>query len=125
GAFSVLHSVRARGAAALVSLSVDGTVAGTNGASPCNFSWSTAGVANGSHILTATASDAAGNTASTQITVTVSNSILDTTPPTVSISSPAAGATGLGARLVPGGASRYMGVSSRSLSVPRTLLRTL
>src|SRR5262249_17402205 len=56
-------------------------------------SWNTTGVANGSHTLTATASDAAGNTASTQITVTVSNSILDTTPPTVSISSPAAGAT--------------------------------
>src|SRR5205814_8025828 len=49
-------------------------------------------VANGSHSLTAVARDSTGNqTTSNAVTVTVSNA--DTTPPTVTITSPANGAT--------------------------------
>src|SRR5207245_1755715 len=53
--------------------------------------WNTVGAANGSHTLTAVARDAAGNvTTSTAVTITVSS---DTTPPSVSITAPAGGAS--------------------------------
>ena len=79
-------------AVTMVSLSVDGGVATTDSAAPYSFSWNTTGFANGSHTLTATASDAAGNTSSAQITVTVNNSAPDATPPAISITSPVNGA---------------------------------
>src|SRR5262249_9509636 len=59
---------------------------------PYQISWNTTTATNGSHSLTARARDAAGNTTtSAAVNVTVNNS--DTTPPTVSITSPASGAT--------------------------------
>ncbi len=55
---------------------------------PYNVTWDTTGVSNGAHTLTAIARDAAGNTTTAgSITVMVDNA--DTTPPTVSITSPA------------------------------------
>jgi chitodextrinase len=79
---------------------------------PYSVSWNTTGVGNGSHTLTAVARDAAGNqTTSTAVTVTVSNAPPpDTTPPTVSITSPANGATVQGAVMVSAGASDNVGV---------------
>jgi hypothetical protein len=57
--------------------------------SPYSITWNTTTATNGSHTLTATARDAAGNTTtSTSRTVTVDNSA-----PTVSITAPTAGAT--------------------------------
>src|SRR6185503_19339035 len=75
-------------------------------------SWNTTTVANGSHSLTARARDAAGNsTMSTAVTVTVSNAPpADTTPPTVSITSPASGATVSGTTTVSASASDNVGV---------------
>ena len=59
-------------------------------APPFSASWNTRTVANGSHTLSAVARDAAGNTApAVTVTVNVNN---DTQPPTVAVSSPAAGA---------------------------------
>ena len=56
--------------------------------SPYSISWDSTTAANGSHTLSAKARDAAGNsTTSTVVNVTVSN---DTTPPTVSMTAPAA-----------------------------------
>ena len=75
---------------ASVSLSVDGVSLGSDTASPYSFSWNTSGVLNGIHTLTATANDAAGNVASTSVSVSVSNSA-DTTPPDVGITSPGNG----------------------------------
>ena len=75
-----------------VSIAVDGALLCTLGAAPYFCSWNTATVANGTHTLTATAKDAAGNTATASITVTVSNAT-DTTPPTITITSPQAGST--------------------------------
>lgn len=50
--------------------------------SPYSITWDTALTTNGSHTLTAIARDAAGNTTTaTSRTVTVSNSVPDTTPP--------------------------------------------
>jgi hypothetical protein len=77
-----------------VSLSVDGSTLGAVAASPYAFAWNTASAANGSHILIATASDAAGNAMSSSVTVMVSNNVVvDSTAPTVVITSPAAGST--------------------------------
>src|SRR5439155_833888 len=75
--------------------------------SPYSVSWNTANTSNGSHTLTATARDAAGNrTTSAGVTVTVSNAPPpDTTPPTVSITSPAGGATVSGTTAVSVGTS--------------------
>lgn len=59
---------------------------------PYSITWNTAGVANGTHTLSARARDAAGNqTTSTGISVLVNN-VADPTPPTVSVTAPANGA---------------------------------
>src|SRR5207249_19884 len=74
-----------------VQLLLDGVALGAEDTTaPYAVSWSTTTAANGSHTLMAVARDAAGNTtASTAVTVTVSN---DLTPPTVAITSPSPGA---------------------------------
>lgn len=61
--------------------------------SPYQISWDTAAASNGSHTLTAVATNNAGDrTTSTPVTVTVSNTSAPP-PPTVAITSPADGAT--------------------------------
>ena len=65
-------------------------------AAPYAVSWNTASASNGSRSLTARARDAAGNqTTSEVVSVTVSNAVPDTTPPTVTAVAPAGGATGV------------------------------
>jgi len=62
---------------------------------PYSISWNSTAVSNGAHTLTAVARDGAGNsTPSAPVSITVSNP--DTTPPSVSITSPAGGANVLG-----------------------------
>jgi subtilisin family serine protease len=75
---------------ASVTLSVDGVSPGTDSASPYSFNWDTLSSTNGSHTLVASARDAAGNTSTASISVTVNN-LIDTTPPGISILSPANG----------------------------------
>ena len=78
---------------------------------PYSVSANTTTVANGSYTLTAVARDAAGNrTTSAPRTVTVSNTAADTTPPTVSVTSPASGATVSGTVNVTASASDNVGV---------------
>ena len=73
-----------------VNLGAEDTVA------PYTVSWNTASATNGAHSLTARARDAAGSqTTSAAVSVTVSNAVPDTTPPTVTAAAPAAGATGV------------------------------
>ncbi|KFE64004.1 Ig-like domain-containing protein [Hyalangium minutum] len=70
---------------------VDGINWGTDSSAPFAFNLNSQGFSNGQHTLTAQAFDAAGNsTTSAAVIVTVNN---DSTPPTVSISSPAPFAT--------------------------------
>src|SRR5260221_11301930 len=89
---------------------LDGANLGTEDtASPYSVTWNTATAANGSHTLSARARDAAGNTATASVTVTVNNP--DTTPPTVSISAPANGATVLATITVSATASDNVGVA--------------
>jgi outer membrane protein assembly factor BamB len=68
--------------ASSVSCQLDG-----NAAAPCTSPASFTDLADGTHAVTVTASDSAGDTASTSVSV-----IVDTAPPVVSIASPAAGA---------------------------------
>jgi len=67
-----------------VQFKLDGNLLGSQlTAAPYSVSWDTTKVANGSHTLTALASDAAGNTTtSSSVTVNVNNTIIDSTPPT-------------------------------------------
>ena len=63
---------------------------------PYALNWNTTSASNGAHTISARARDAAGNQAtSAAVSVTVSNSAADTTPPTVTSTSPAGGATGV------------------------------
>jgi YVTN family beta-propeller protein len=75
---------------------------------PYGVSWDTTTVANGAHTLIATARDAAGNTKTATVNVTVANP--DTTPPTVSITVPAPNATVSGTVTVSANASDNVGV---------------
>src|SRR5206468_507702 len=72
---------------------------------PYSVAWDTTAAANGTHTLAARARDAAGNTATAAaVTVTVNN-VPDTTPPAVSVTAPADGATVSGAVTVSATAS--------------------
>ena len=75
-----------------VQFTLDGANLGAEDtAAPYSVSWNTSTAGNGPHALRAIARDAAGNTTtSAPVNVTVAN---DITPPTVSVSAPAAGAT--------------------------------
>jgi subtilisin family serine protease len=78
-----------------VDLKVNGVVVASDTTAPYAFSWDSTTVANGTATLTATAYDAAGNSAtSSPVSVNVSNTVApppDTTPPTVAIASPTGG----------------------------------
>ena len=76
-----------------VTIAVDGLALCTATVAPYSCSWNTAAQANGSHTVTATARDAAGNSKTVAETVNVNNNINDTTPPTTLITAPLPGAT--------------------------------
>jgi len=80
---------------ASVQFKVDGGNVGASlVAAPYAYTLSTTALTNGSHTISAVATDAAGNsTTSASVAVTVNNTTKDTTPPTVSMTSPATGAT--------------------------------
>jgi hypothetical protein len=87
-------------AVAGVQFKLDGANLGSEDTSaPYSVGWDTTKVANGQHTLRAVARDAAGNTASSERTVNVHNAFsipppsLDTTAPTVQLTSPVGGAT--------------------------------
>jgi hypothetical protein len=66
-------------------------------AAPYEFQWPTTAASNGTHLLTAIARDAAGNLTTSTSSVTVFN---DTTPPTVTLTSPGAEAIVSGATTI-------------------------
>ena len=72
------------------------------------FSWNSTTAANGTHTLTAIASDAAGNTATSSVSVTVAN---DSTPPTVTMTSPSDGSSVTGTVNVSANASDSVGIA--------------
>ncbi len=108
---------------ASVQFKLDGANLGAlDTSAPYSVSWNTAAASNGSHTLTAVARDILGaQFTSAPVTVTVSNAPppppppppppADTTPPTVSITSPAAGATVSGTTSLTASASDNVGVA--------------
>src|SRR5207245_2118359 len=75
---------------------------------PYSLSWTTTTASDGAHTLTAVARDAAGNTAtSAAVSLTVAN---DTTPPTISLIAPVAGATVAGTVTISASATDNVGV---------------
>ncbi|MBE0540484.1 MAG: hypothetical protein IH623_03775 [Verrucomicrobia bacterium] len=78
---------------ASVTFLVNGVAVGTDTSSPYSLTWDSQTLANGSHSIAARAQDVAGNqTTSVARTVTVQNPVADTTPPSVGLTAPAAGA---------------------------------
>jgi hypothetical protein len=77
---------------------------------PYAVNWNTTVVTNGTHSVWGVARDAAGNsTTSSAVTVTVNN--VDTTPPTISLSAPADGATVSGTVTISANASDDLAVA--------------
>jgi thermitase len=90
GNLSIAISASDNTALTSVTLKIDGVTSGTDTSAPYTFAWNTSTVANGVHTLAATAIDTSGNSSSVTSSVLVSNA-LDSTPPTVKITSPADG----------------------------------
>jgi subtilisin family serine protease len=88
---------------------MDGELKSTDTVSPYMWGWNTTTVTDGSHTVEAKAYDAAGNTGSDQVTVTVSNA--DTTPPTATITNPADGSEVSGTVIVMVSASDNEGIT--------------
>ncbi len=81
-------------------------------AAPYTANWDTTTLANGSHTVSAVASDAAGNLATASVSVTVSNVAADTAPPTVSLTAPANASTVSGTVGLSANASDNVSVTS-------------
>jgi subtilisin family serine protease len=79
------------GGIAFVEFFVDGVWEGADTSSPYTHTWDSRTVSNGWHTVMVVAEDLAGNRASAQISVNVSNNVPDTTPPSVNITAPTQG----------------------------------
>jgi len=106
-----------------IQLVVDGTPGATTSSSPFSFNWNSSLASNGNHTLTVKASDAAGNVGQASTTVSVSNQT-DTTPPTVSITSPVNGQTVSGGTSVNVAASDDVAVAQVSFYIDGVLHAT-
>ena len=84
--------------------------------SPYSVTWDSTSATNGSHILTAVARDSAGNSA-TATTVSVTADNADNTPPSVSVTAPAAGALLRATATVTATASDNVGVAGVQFKV--------
>jgi Bacterial Ig domain len=90
----------------------------TDSTAPFSVSWNSATVTNGSHNIIARATDTAGNTgASSTLTFTVNNTVVDTTKPTTAITDPANAATIIGTKVVLATATDNVGVSRVELLI--------
>ncbi|HUS03022.1 MAG TPA: C1 family peptidase, partial [Chitinophagaceae bacterium] len=65
-----------------VTYKVDEAIVNTSTSSPYNFTWNTTGIASGSHTLTATAQDAAGNIGISSVVITVNTTVIIAPVPT-------------------------------------------
>jgi hypothetical protein len=104
---------------------VDGVLLASDTSAPYSASWNTTTATNAAHSLTARAFDAANNqTTSAAVSVTVSNTAPppDTTPPAVSITSPAGGASLSGTATISASASDNVGVTRVEFFVDGVLL---
>ena len=109
---------------AKVDFLIDGTLVATDTAAPYTYAWNSAAAANGAHTLVARAADAAGNTGTSSVSVTVTGGVSDTTAPTVALTSPAAGTTLAGTVTLTATASDNVGVSQVEFLVDTTVVGT-
>ena len=108
-----------------VQFKLDGANLGAEDTSaPYSISWNTTSASNGPHTLTAVARDGFGiRYTSAPVTVTVSNAApADTTPPTVSITSPGSGTPVSGTTTVTASASDNVGVAGVQFFVDNAAL---
>ena len=112
GTVNVVASAQDNISVASLQFKVDGTNSGPNlTALPYSYSLNTTFLSNGTHTLTATATDGAGNTASSVgVPFVVNNS--STAPPVVSVTEPVNGATVSGTVAVTASATSSIGVAS-------------
>ncbi|MBP6687121.1 MAG: hypothetical protein KA160_04615 [Lacibacter sp.] len=102
----------------IVSLSVDNINVSSSTSSPFTISWNSATVANGTHTVKVIAKDAAGNTSSSSVQVTVNTiSNTDITSPAVTITSPSNGTSVSGTVNITANASDNKSVSLVKVSV--------
>lgn len=105
-----------------VQFAIDGNVIATDTTAPYTTQWDTTAVANGSHTLTATATDTTGlQTTSANVAVTVAN---DTTAPSVTLDSPADGATVSGTSSLSATATDDTALASVKFRVDGTIVAT-
>jgi hypothetical protein len=110
-----------------VSYFLDGssTAFSNDTSSPYTSTWTSTTVANGNHTIRATATDAAGNVATSQIiTINVQNTVADTTKPTTAITSPANNTTAIGIVTINATATDNIGVTKLELLIDGTLAAT-
>lgn len=101
-----------------VQFKVDGTNIGAEVTSaPFNVSLNVATLSAGTHTISAVARDAAGNTKTASVTVSVILSIPDITAPTVSLTSPSNGSTVSGTAVLNASASDNIGVAGVQFTV--------
>ncbi|HEX4176618.1 MAG TPA: Ig-like domain-containing protein, partial [Acidimicrobiales bacterium] len=106
GTVTLSGSASGKYAIASVQTAVDGAAWQTvRGTSNWNSSWNTTALSNGSHTLSARATDTAGNVSSAKSESVSVNNVSPIPPPTVSISTPANGSTISGVVAVSGSAS--------------------
>lgn len=103
-----------------VTFAVDGNVVTTDTAQPYTAVINSASYSNGNHTIVVTAYDAAGNSKPAQVVVNMSNSTQsgpDTTPPTVTITSPTNNATVSGTITISATATDNVGVAKVVFSI--------
>jgi peptidoglycan/xylan/chitin deacetylase (PgdA/CDA1 family) len=124
GNVAVTATASDAGGVARVELYANATLIGTDMTAPYAFDWNTAAYAGTSVTLVARAVDTGGNaadSASRQVTVAATQ---DTTPPTVALTSPAAGATVSGTVELSADAADAGGIERVELYVGSTLIAT-
>lgn len=123
GSVSVAINASDNSAVSSVTVSLDGSTITSFAAAPYAFSWDTLAVADGTHVLSATARDATGNTSTGTASITVRNTI-DSTAPSISVTSPSAGANVSGTVTVSVNATDNVGVARVELYVDNVLQAT-
>jgi len=103
-----------------VQLYVDNVLYGDTLTAPYTLTLDTTKISNGGHVLVAKAFDTTGNSASSQVTVNVSN--LSTTPPSVSITNPLADSKVTGKTTISVSASSPSGISNVKIYIDSTLV---
>jgi len=126
GKITVSATATDAGGISRVEFSLDGALQAAVNAAPYGYTLDTTTLTNGSHLLLAKAYDVAGNQGQASLTLLVNNSsALDTSAPTVAISSPVSKAVLSGAVTLSAAASDNVAVTKVEFYLNSTLLATV